>query len=294
MKTIRAGDLEVAYYDCGPSDGAPVILLHGFPYDTRSYDEVVESLVKVGVRCLVPYLRGYGPTRFLNSDTKRSGQQAALAYDLLAFMDALSIPKAVLGGYDWGGRAACIVAALWPDRVKGLVSCAKGYNIQDISNAWQPASALEEARYWYMYYFNTRRGEAGLYQNRKELCRHIWTLWSPTWGFNEATFDKTATSFDNPDFVDIVIHSYRHRFGDVEGDPKFDEIEARIAKQPNIAIPTIVMQGWDDGVDPPSKEDFDGPHFTGHYSRKIAEGVGHNFPQEAPIAFTDAVVSLLL
>ena len=158
MKTIRAGDLEVAYYDCGPSDGAPVILLHGFPYDTRSYDEVVESLVKVGVRCLVPYLRGYGPTRFLNSDTKRSGQQAALAYDLLAFMDALSIPKAVLGGYDWGGRAACIVAALWPDRVKGLVSCAKGYNIQDISNAWQPASALEEARYWYMYYFNTRRG----------------------------------------------------------------------------------------------------------------------------------------
>jgi pimeloyl-ACP methyl ester carboxylesterase len=178
--------------------------------------------------------------------------------------------------------------------VKGLVSCAKGYNIQDISNAWQPASALEEARYWYMYYFNTRRGEAGLYQNRKELCRHIWTLWSPTWGFNDATFDKTATSFDNPDFVDIVIHSYRHRFGDVEGDPKFDEIEARIAKQPNIAIPTIVMQGWDDGVDPPSKEDFDGPHFTGHYSRKIAEGVGHNFPQEAPIAFTDAVVSLLL
>lgn len=293
MKTIKTGDLEIAYHEHGPSDGPPVILLHGFPYDARSYDEVADQLSRKNVRCLVPYLRGYGPTRFLNDDTMRSGQQAALAADLLGFMDALSIPQAVLGGYDWGGRAACIVAALWPGRVSGLVSCGQGYNIQDISNAWKPAPAVEEARYWYMYYFNTRRGEAGLNQNRNQLCRHIWELWSPTWKFDQSTFDETARSFENPDFVDIVIHSYRHRFGGVDGDSKLDEIEARLAKQPTISVPTVVMQGRDDGVDPPSEEDFDQPHFSGPYRRIVTDGTGHNYPQEAPAAFTDAVLPLL-
>ena len=293
MKTISAGDLEIAYHEYGPADGSPVILLHGFPYDARSYDEVAAYLAEKNVRCLVPYLRGYGPTKFLNADTMRSGQQAALANDLLAFMDALSIPQAVVGGYDWGGRAACIVAALWPDRVVGLVSCGQGYNIQDISNAWKPAPAVEEARYWYMYYFNTRRGEAGLKQNRKELCHHIWRLWSPTWNVDQATFDETARSFENPDFVDIVIHSYRHRFGDVDGDPKLDEIEARLANLPEISVPTVVLQGADDGVDPPPTEDLDRSHFTGDYRRVITRGIGHNFPQEAPTTFADAVLSLL-
>ncbi|WP_114285151.1 alpha/beta fold hydrolase [Candidatus Halocynthiibacter alkanivorans] len=293
MKTISAGVLEIAYHEYGPPDGSPVILLHGFPYDARSYDDVAGCLAGKNVRCLVPYLRGYGPTRFLNSDTMRSGQQAALASDLLAFMDALSIPQAVLGGYDWGGRAACIVAALWPDRVVGLVSCGKGYNIQDISNAWKPAPAAVEARYWYMYYFNTRRGAEGLKQNRKELCRHIWGLWSPTWNVDQATYDETARSFENPDFADIVIHSYRHRFGDVDGDPQLVELEARLAKQPDISVPTVVLQGADDGVDPPPIEDLDRPHFSGDYRRVITEGIGHNFPQEAPRAFADAVLSLL-
>lgn len=293
MKSICAGDLEIAYHEYGPSSGTPAILLHGFPYDTKSYDEVADSLVRENVRCLIPYLRGYGPTKFLNDDVFRSGQQAAIAYDLLGFMNALAISKAVLGGYDWGGRAACIVAALWPDRVSGLVSCGKGYNIQDISNAWKPASAAEEARYWYMYYFNTRRGETGLRQNRRELCQHIWELWSPSWNFDQSTFDETARSFENPDFVDIVIHSYRHRFGDIDGDSKFDEIEAKLASQPDISVPTIVMQGADDGVDPPSIDDIDRAHFLGDYKRIIINGTGHNFPQEAPTAFADAVLSLL-
>jgi len=293
MKTIRTGDLEIAYHEYGPSDGSPVILLHGFPYDARSYDEVADQLSNSKVRSLVPYLRGYGPTKFLHSDTMRSGQQAALASDLLAFMDALSISQAVLGGYDWGGRAACIVAALWPDRVSGLVSCGQGYNIQDISNAWKPAPAVEEARYWYMYYFNTRRGEAGLIENRKDICHYIWKLWSPTWNFDEGTFDATAQSFANVDFADIVIHSYRHRFGGVPGDPKFDELEAKLSHQPRISVPTVVLQGQNDGVDPPSEENLDDPHFTGDYKRIITEGVGHNYPQEAPQAFTEAILSLL-
>lgn len=293
MKTINAGDLEIGYHEYGPSDGSPVILLHGFPYDARSYDEVANHLARMNVRCLVPYLRGYGPTKFLNSETMRSGQQAALAADLLAFMDALSIPQSVLGGYDWGGRAACIVAALWPNRVNGLVSCGQGYNIQDISNAWIPATAEEEARYWYMYYFNTQRGEAGLNQNRKELCNHIWKLWSPTWNFNQSAFDATAQSFENPDFVNIVVHSYRHRFGDINGDPKFDTIETKLASQPDISVPTIVMQGRDDGVDPPPEEDFDRLHFTNDYQRVITDGAGHNYPQEAPTPFADAILSLL-
>ncbi len=292
MKSVDAGCLEIHYHETGPEAGEPVILLHGFPYDAHAYDAVAARLAGRGLRCLVPYLRGFGPTRFLSGDTIRSGQQAALGADLSAFMDALSIDRAILGGYDWGGRAACIVAALWPERVRGLVSCGQGYNIQDIANAGQPAPPDEEARYWYMYYFHTERGRAGLTRNRHALCRHIWALWSPSWDFDEATWAATANSFDNPDFVEIVLHSYRHRFGGVPGDPAYDRIESRLATRPDIAVPCIVLQGQDDGVDPPAEQDSDRSQFTGFYARRIVERTGHNLPQEAPEAFADAVLTL--
>lgn len=292
MNSIEAGCLDIHYLETGPETGDPVILLHGFPYDVRAYDAVSARLAGRGFRCLVPYLRGYGPTRFLSPGTMRSGQQAALGADLLAFMDALTIGSAFLGGYDWGGRAACIVAALWPERVRGLVSCGQGYNIQDIANAGKPAPAVEETRYWYMYYFHTERGRAGLTQNRRDLCRHIWSLWSLSWQFDDATWAATAPSFDNPDFVEIVLHSYRHRFGGVPGDPAYDGIEARLARQPDVTVPTIVLQGRDDGVDPPATEHLHRRHFTGSYARRIIEGAGHNLPQEAPEAFADAMLTL--
>ena len=292
MKHVAAGVLDVAYLETGSPDGAPVILLHGFPYDVHAYDEVAERLAAAGRRCIVPYLRGYGATRFLSADTPRSGQQAALGADLLALMDALAIPQAVLGGYDWGGRAAAIVAALWPQRASGLVSCGAGYNIQNIARAQIPVPPEEERRYWYQYYFHSERGRAGLTVNRRELCRLIWELWSPTWAFDDATFARSAASFGNPDFVDIVIHSYRHRFGGIPGDPALDAIEARLAAQPDIAVPTIVLMGADDGVDPPDEVDHDASHFKGRYERRIIPGAGHNLPQEKPEAFADAVLAL--
>lgn len=284
--------LDIAYFEAGPSDGQPVVLLHGFPYDAHAYDAVAAHLAKRGFRCFVPFLRGYGATRFLSSKTMRSGQQAALGADLLSFMDALSIRRALLGGYDWGGRAACIVAALWPERVAGLVSCGQGYNIQNIANARRPAPPEEEARYWYMYYFNTERGRVGLTQNRHDLGRFIWSLWSPSWTFGDEIYAATAASFDNPDFVEIVVHSYRHRFGVVPGDPALDQMEARLADQPDIEVPCIVLQGKHDGVDPPRAEDLDRPHFVGPYERKIIAGAGHNLPQEAPEPFASAILSL--
>ncbi|MTH63390.1 alpha/beta fold hydrolase [Paracoccus shanxieyensis] len=292
MKAVSAGCLEIHYHEVGPEHGDPVIMLHGFPYDAHAYDAVSADLAGRGFRCLVPYLRGYGPTRFLSSETMRSGQQAALGADLLAFMDALGIKRALLGGYDWGGRAACIVAALWPERVRGLVSCGQGYNIQDIANARQPAPPVKEARYWYMYYFHTERGRFGLTQNRHDLCRYIWSLWSPSWRFDDATWAATALSFENPDFVEIVLHSYRHRFGGISGDPSYDEIEERLSAQPDISVPCIVLQGRDDGVDPPVEQDSDRAHYTGFYERRIIDGAGHNLPQEAPEAFAAAMVKL--
>jgi pimeloyl-ACP methyl ester carboxylesterase len=215
-----------------------------------------------------------------------------LGADLLALMDALAIPSAVLAGFDWGGRAACIVAALWPERAKGVVSCGAGYAIQNIPEAANPVAPEEEYRYWYQYYFHSERGRAGLALHRRELCRLIWRLWSPTWDFDDATFARSAAAFDNHDFVDIVIHSYRHRFGGIPGDPALETIENRLAAQPDIAVPGIVLQGGDDGVDPPTAADSDAPHFTGAYARRIVPGVGHNFPQEAPDAFADAVLEL--
>jgi pimeloyl-ACP methyl ester carboxylesterase len=292
MKRIVAGVLEVAYLESGPADGMPVILLHGFPYDVHAYDAVAERLAAAGRRCIVPYLRGYGPTRFLSAETPRSGQQAALGADLLALMDALDIPSAVLAGYDWGGRAACIVAALWPERVRGLVSSGSGYNIQDIPNAGKPLAPEQEYRFWYQYYFHSERGRAGLAANRRALCRLLWRLWSPTWQFDDASFERTATAFDNPDFVDVVIHSYRHRFGGIPGDPAYDSIESRLAGQPDIAVPSIVLQGEDDGVDPPEPVDTDAPHFKGPYEKRSIRGAGHNLPQEIPVIYADAVLAL--
>jgi len=292
LKHVHAGVLDIAYFELGSANGTPTILLHGFPYDAHAYDEVARNLTASGHRCIVPFLRGYGATRFLSPETPRSGEQAALGADLLAMMDALGIERAILGGYDWGGRAACIVAALSPERVIGLVSAGAGYNIQDIAGAADPSAPDQEARDWYQYYFHTERGRKGLEQQRGQICRFLWQTWSPPWSFDDATFERSAASFDNTDFVDIVIHSYRHRYGVVPGDPAYAAVEARLAEQPDITVPTIVLLGADDGVDPPSTEDKDAVHFQGAYRRQILAGVGHNVPQEAPTIFADAVRDL--
>ncbi|TDV50154.1 pimeloyl-ACP methyl ester carboxylesterase [Pseudomonas graminis] len=293
MKNIVAGVLNVSYRDVGPDDGPVVLLLHGFPYDIHAYDDVAARLVQAGCRCIVPYLRGYGPTRFIDSATPRSGEQAALGADLLALLDALNIPHAILAGYDWGGRAACVVAALWPERVTGLVSCDPGYNIQDIAAANTPASPETERRLWYQYYLHGERGRAGLAANRGEFCRLLWKLWSPTWPFAESTFADTAQAFENPDFVDVVTHSYRHRYGLVAGDPDYAVIQERLAQKPSITVPTVILAGADDGVS--SKRDGSTAvrGFAGKVRRQVIEGVGHNVPQEAPAEFADAIISLL-
>ena len=292
LKTIVAGVLEVAYEETGPADGAAVFLLHGFPYDVHAFDEVTPLLVARGCRVIAPYLRGYGQTRFLTAATPRSGQQAALGHDLLALMDALSIGRAVLAGYDWGGRAACVVSALWPERATGLVSCG-GYNIQDIAASTKPQPPEAEYRYWYQYYFHSERGRAGLAQYRRELGRLLWRLWSPSWSFDDATYERTARSFDNPDFVDVVIHSYRHRFRLAEGDPALDATEARLARRPLITVPTVVLHGDDNGVMPVHGSESHRALFTGKFERRVLSRVGHNVPQEAPREFAGAVLSLV-
>ena len=292
-RTIRTDVLDVAYEEHGPPDGVPVILLHGFPYDPRAYDEVAPALAADGRRVLVPYLRGYGPTRFLSADTPRSGQQAALGHDLLQFMDALGIASAALAGYDWGGRAACIVAALWPERARCLVSCG-GYNVQDIAGSIAPASAEQEHRLWYQYYFHTERGRAGLMNDRRDVCRLLWRLWSPEWPFDEATFERSAASFDNPDFVDVVIQSYRHRFGYASGDPALERIEERLTRRPTIVAPTIVLHGGHDGVGPAGQSERHARYFTGPYLRRVLPHIGHNVPQEAPADFVAALRDLLV
>lgn len=292
MKNIVAGVLDISYLETGPADGPVVILLHGFPYDIRAYDEVAARLAQAGCRCIVPYLRGYGPTRFIDAATPRSGEQAALGADLLALLDALGIGKAVLAGYDWGGRAACVVAALWPERVAGLVSCDPGYNIQNIAAANSPAAPDAERRLWYQYYLHGERGRAGLAANRSEFCRLLWSLWSPTWALDDATFARTRASFENPDFVEVVVHSYRHRYGLVPGDCAYAQIEQRLARAPSISIPTVILSGADDGVSSKRDDSAAMRGFEGRVSRRVLEGVGHNVPQEAPEAFADAVISL--
>ena len=292
MERIRTPSLEIACEISGPADGAPVILLHGWPYDPRTYDAMLAPLAAAGCRAIVPYLRGFGATRFLSSATPRSGQQAALGHDLIALMDALALPRAALVGYDWGGRAACIVAALWPQRVRCLVT-GNGYNIQDIARSGVPASPEQEHRFWYQYYFHTERGRAGLAANRREFCRLIWRLWSPNWAFDEATFERTASSFDNPDFVDVTIQSYRHRFGNAPGDPALEPIEQRLAARPTIAAPTIVLHGEANGVGPPETSAGHARFFTGPYQRRVIARAGHNLPQEVPEVVTAAALDLI-
>lgn len=291
LKKIEAGALSVAYEEHGPPGGTPVVLLHGFPYDVRAYDEATPPLVTTGCRVITPYLRGYGPTRFLSAATPRSGQQAALAHDLLALMDALAIRSAVLGGYDWGGRAACIVAALWPERARGLVT-VNGYNLQDIPGSARPRAPEDEHRMWYQYYFHGERGRAGLEQNRRELCKLLWRLWSPNWRFDDAIYERTAASFDNPDFVGVVIHSYRHRFGLVAGDPALEDIERRLTAQPPITVPTIALDGDGDGVTRAGGGRGHARHFTGRYEHRVIPVVGHNLPQEAPLEFAQAILDV--
>ncbi|GAA6118106.1 alpha/beta hydrolase [Acidovorax sp. FG27] len=294
LRRVRAGVLDVAFCESGPPDGPPVLLMHGFPYDVHAYEAVAPLLAEAGCRVIVPYLRGYGATRFVDAATPRSGEQAALGADLLALLDALRIDRAVLAGYDWGGRASCVVAALWPGRCAGLVS-ANGYNLQHIAAAGQPAAPANEHRHWYQYYFQTERGRAGLQAHRDELCRLLWRQWSPTWAFDDATFARSAAALDHPDFVDVVIHSYRHRHAHpgAPGDPAYASIEARLAAQPDITVPAITLDGADDGVMPVEGTAAHAHHFTGPHVHRVLPGGGHNLPQELPGAFARAVLHLV-
>jgi len=294
IKRQPAGALDVAYLESGAPDGPPVVLLHGFPYDPHAYDDVAPILAAKGCRVITPYLRSFGSTRFRSADTPRSGQQAALGSDLLALIDALSLERPVVAGYDWGGRAACVVAALWPERVRGLVSGGgDGYNIQNIATSMEPQAPEYELRYWYQFYFHSERGRAGLARNRHALCKLLWKLWSPNWVFDDATYDRTAASFENPDFVDVVIHSYRHRYALVAGDPALEDIERRLAAQPAISVRTVALHGEANSVLPAVGLELRARRFSGPYQRTVIPRIGHNVPQEAPAQFADAVLSLL-
>lgn len=291
IRQICTSTLNICYEESGAVEHCPVILLHGFPDDVRAWDGVVSQLTENGYRTIVPYLRGFGKTLFLDSNALRSGQQAALGNDLLEFMNHLKIDKAILVGYDWGGRAACVVSALWPERVIGLVSIG-GYNIQDIPHSKEPASPEQEYRFWYQWYFNTERGCFGLDQNRYKLCRLLWNLWSPNWVFDDKEYERTAVSFDNPDFVEVVIHSYRHRFGAVSGDPSLEWIENKLAAQPSISVPTIGMEGASDGLDTSEGPSDDSCFFSGPYNRRIISVAGHFLPRESAPAVVQAVLDL--
>jgi pimeloyl-ACP methyl ester carboxylesterase len=292
MPAIHTPTLAIAYETYGPTDGRPVFLMHGFPDDPRAYDDCVNPLAEAGYRVIVPYLRGYGPTRFLSPETPRSGQQAALGADLRDLMDALGIERATLAGYDWGGRACCIVAALWPERVEGLVTCG-GYNLQNIPLAHNPARPEAEVRQWYQWYFNTQRGVNGLTQNRAAIARLLWTLWCPNYKFTDDQFAATAKSFDNPDYVDVVIQSYRHRQKNAPGDPGLEPIEEALSAQPHITVPTISLQGDASGIGGPDlTADRHATHFTGPYERRVLPGIGHFISREAPQAFVQAVKDL--
>ncbi|WP_371402068.1 alpha/beta hydrolase [Kribbella sp. NBC_00662] len=288
--SVTTDVLEIGYEATGEPGGVPVILLHGFPYDVRAYDEVADELAASGRYVLAPYLRGYGPTRFRETGALRSGQQGAIGQDLLDFMDGLGIERAVVAGYDWGGRAACIAAALWPERINGLVTCG-GYAIQDIARSGEPAAAEDEQKYWYQYYFQSERGRRGLTSNRDELCALLWRDWSPKWVGADAAYPATSPSLHNPDFVDVVIHSYRHRYGLVEGDPRYEAVEDKLAALPKIDVPTVILVSEADGVTGPAGLE-DGPHFSGPCEIRSLPDIGHNVPQEAPVAFAQAVTAL--
>ena len=292
LRHVDAGVLNVAYYEAGPASGPAVILLHGFPYDIHSYVDVAPRLAAQGVRVIVPYLRGFGATRFRDPAALRSGEQAALGADVIALMDAIGIPHAILAGHNWGGRAACVAAALWPDRCAGLVT-VNSYLIQDLARAMVPGNPEFEAALWYEYYFQLERGRAGLTANRRGIARLLWEQWSPDWDFDDATFDRTAAAHDNPDYVDVVIHSYRHRFGLAAGDLQYAELQRRLAPLPPITVPSITLDGDADGVLAASDGSASAAKFTGRRIHRIVPGAGHNVPQEAPEAFAAAVMEVL-
>jgi pimeloyl-ACP methyl ester carboxylesterase len=291
LKQIDAGLLRVGYAEAGPPDSPAVILLHGWPYDIYSYVEVTPLLAAAGYRVIVPYLRGYGPTRFLSDATLRNGQQSALAADVVALMDALGIDQAIIAGFDWGARSACVVAALWPERCRAIVSVS-GYLIGSPKANQAPLPPAAELQWWYQYYFATERGRAGYARYRNDFARLIWQIASPSWDFDEATFDRTAPSFDNPDHVDIVIHNYRWRLGVADGEPEYEDLERRLAEFPVITVPAITLEGDANGAPHPDPAAYAGK-FTGKYThRLVAGGVGHNLPQEAPEAFAEAVIEV--
>jgi pimeloyl-ACP methyl ester carboxylesterase len=292
LRHVDAGVLNIAYYEAGPADGPAVMLLHGFPFDIHAYVEVAPLLAAKGCRTIVPYLRGYGATRFRDPATPRSGEQAAIGADLIALMDALGVKRGVFAGYDWGGRAACVAAALWPDRCTGLVS-VNGYLIQDIAKAMAPAKPEREVALWYQYYFQLERGRAGLAANRRGIARILWRQWSPNWHFDDATFERTAEAHDNPDYVDVVIHSYRHRYGLADGDPQYADLQRRLAALPVIAVPTITLDGDGDGVAPATDGTRSATKFTDRRSHRVIPRAGHNLPQEEPEAFAGAVMELV-
>ncbi len=289
VRQIEAGLLDVGYVEAGPVEGPAVLLLHGWPYDIHSYDDVVPMLAAAGYRVIVPYLRGFGTTRFLSDETFRNGEQGALALDAIALMDALEIERAIVVGFDWGARTADIMAAIWPERCGGLVSVS-GYLIVNLGANQKPLPPKAELGWWYQYYFATERGRRGYSENRYEFNKLIWQLASPKWDFDDATYDRTAASFDNPDHVDIVIHNYRWRLRLADGERQYDELEARLFENPVITVPTITIGS-----------DFDGAgadghayaqRFSGPYSHRVLDGIGHNVPQEAPEAFADAILEV--
>jgi pimeloyl-ACP methyl ester carboxylesterase len=291
IKSISTDLLDIGYCEFGAKNKRVAVLLHGFPYGIEAYAGVWPRLLSLNFRVLVPFLRGYGSTRFLHSGSMRSGEQSAIATDIVAFLDKLHIDRAFLAGYDWGGRAACILAATAPERVLGLVS-GGGYTIQRIEGALDPLSPEVEKRYWYQYYFHSERGRLGLEKNRKELCKLLWKDWSPTWSFDEHTYSDNADSFENPDFVDVVVHSYRHRFGLVTGDPRYAELSRRLELLPSISVPSIAIEGGSDGVTPVGSYSHHDGKFTGRFERRVLENVGHNLPQEDPVGFSKAIIDL--
>jgi pimeloyl-ACP methyl ester carboxylesterase len=285
-------DLDVAYEEWGPANTEAVILLHGFPDDPRAWDVVAGTLSKADCRVIVPYLRGFGPTRFRCADTMRSGQQGAIGQDVLHLMNALRLPRATLVGYDWGSRAACVAAALWPERVRALVPI-NGYTIQNIRRSGRPAHPKIEHQFWYQWYFQTERGRLGLETYRKDLCALLWTLWSPNWKYTPEVLERTAASFDNPDFVEVVIHSYRHRCGAAPGAPSLEIIEQQLVGQPPISVPAIVLVGEADPLRSPALTANDSEHFEGYYEQTVVPSAGHFVPREAPDAVCAAVLKLL-
>jgi pimeloyl-ACP methyl ester carboxylesterase len=292
-QTVQTPTLEIAYEDNGSRQGFPIILLHGFPDDVRAFDGAIAPLAQAGYRVLVPYLRGYGPTRFRDASAPRMAEQAAIGQDVIDFADALALPRFAVGGFDWGGRAASITAALHPERVRAAVICG-GYLIQNVFAPVRPAPPAVERELWYQWYFNMERGRAGLAANHRALCRLLWTTWSPDWHFTDETYNRTAPSFDNPDFVDVVIHSYRHRLGNAPGDPRFTAVEQELAKRPKITVPAIVLHGAHDPLArPPADSPAERAMFPKLAARRVFDNVGHFLPREKPEAVSSAMLELL-